>query len=138
MELFHSIGKLSYSETKLVVEIDQELSDYYFSLVPKYVKLNPQRHAAHISVVRNEIPPKMEHWGKYQGELIEFLYDPFVFSGTTYYWLNAFSSRLEGIRHELGLPVSSEYTRPPGGFIKCFHLTLGNLKWQHQDYTDKH
>ena len=132
-ELFKSTGKLHYGETKLVVEIDQGLSEYYFSLVPKYVKLNPQRYGAHISVVRKEVPPKMEYWKKYQDEPIEFFYDPFIFNGTVYYWMNAFSSRLEEVRHELGLPVSSEYTRPPGGFFKCFHMTLGNTKWLDQD-----
>jgi hypothetical protein len=28
----------------------------------------------------------------------------------------------------LGLPVSSEYTLPPEGFVKCFHMTIGNFK----------
>lgn len=127
-DLFRSFGKLHYGDDKLIVATDPELYRYYFSLTPKYERLNPQRYAAHISVVRNEVPPKMEFWGKYKDEEIEFLYDPFVFNGTVYYWINTFSSRLEEIRVELGLPVSSEFTRPPGGFFKCFHMTIGNTK----------
>jgi len=134
--LFKSTGKLHYEDNKLVVETDRELARYYFSLVPKYVKLNPQRYAPHISVVRKEVPAKMEHWKKYEGESVEFLYEPHVFHGDVYYWLNTFSTRLEEIRLELGLPVSSEYTRPPGGFFKCFHMTIGNTKWV-QDSIEK-
>jgi hypothetical protein len=128
MKLFKSTGKLLYVENKLILEIDKELSKYYFSLVPKSYKLNPQKYDPHISVVRNEIPPRMEYWYKYQNEFIDFLYEPYVYSGPIYYWLNTFSNRLEEIRLELGLPVSSEYTRPPGGFFKCFHTTIGNVK----------
>lgn len=138
MALFKSIGKLHYGETKLIVEADQELSRYYFALVPKSAKLNPQRYGAHISVVRNEVPTKLEFWKKYEGELIEFYYEPYVHNGEVYYWLNTFSNRLEEIRLELGLPISSEYTRPPGGFFKCFHMTIGNIKWQDQDSIEEH
>lgn len=133
MNLFKSTGCLRYGENKLVLEADQELSRYYFSLIPKYVKLNQQRYAPHISIVRKEVPSKMEYWKKYDGEAVEFLYEPYVYNDETYYWINTFSNRLEEIRLELGLPVSSEYTRPPGGFFKCFHMTIGNCKWLAQE-----
>lgn len=126
--LFNSTGTLHYEDKKLIVEVDKELAAYYRSLVPKYIKLNPQKYAPHISVVRNEVPVNKEHWDKYEGEQVEFAYENYVYNGTIYYWLNAFCVRLEDIRMELGLPVSSEYTRPPDGFLKCFHLTLGNTK----------
>lgn len=127
-DLFISVGRLHYDENKLIVEADRELGAYYYSLVPKFLRINHQRYNPHISVVRKEVPPKMEHWGKYEGEEIEFFYDPFVWSGTVYYWINVFCSRLEEVRLELGLPVASEYTLPPEGFAKCFHLTIGNTK----------
>lgn len=127
VNLFKSIGVLHYVDDKLFVETDRDLSKYYFGLVPKTVKLHPQRYAPHISVVRNEVPD-MECWKKYESEKIEFMYESYVYNGEVYYWLNVFCSRLEEIRVELGLPVSSEYTRPPDGFSKCFHMTLENVK----------
>lgn len=132
-ELFESTGYLRYSIEpdvghKLVLEADPAIGAYYRSLVPKYVNLAPQRYPTHISIVRHETPPNLEAWAKYDGQPVTFFYDNDIKNGKVYYWLNAFSVRLEEIRRELGLPVHSEYTVPPTGFIKCFHLTLGNTK----------
>lgn len=87
-------------------------------------------HAAHITVVRKEkeVPVRLEHWGKYEGQPVEFLYSPIVHCGKIYYWLHAFCKRLEDIRLELGLPVVSQWTLPPEGFRKAFHITIGNSK----------
>src|SRR5665213_2976451 len=132
--MFISSGTLLYlpwqegSSQKLILQIDQGLSDYYRALCPSYLRLNPQRYPAHISIVRNEVPPLRENWNKHQGKLIEFSYDPFVYNGTIYYWLNVFSTQLEELRLELGLEVSSIYTKPPDGYFKCFHTTIGNNK----------
>ena len=131
--IYQSKGPLRYSYEgdvghKLIVEVDPEIASFYRSLIPKYHKLNPQRYRPHISVVRKEVPINMECWGKYEGDLVEFEYSNEVHHGTVYWWLNAFSYKLEEIRLELGLPVSTEYTRPPGDYIKCFHITIGNNK----------
>lgn len=130
--LYRATGFLKYSIDnsgyKLIAEIEQDLADYYRSLIPKYLYVNRQRYHAHISIVRREDPPNKEFWGKYQDEEIEFLYDPDIKRGKVYYWLNCFCKRLEEIRIELGLPVSSPYTRPPDGFYKCFHVSIGNVK----------
>ena len=128
--MYQSTGIIRYHDEScnLIVSIDPGLVDYYRSMLPKYVKTNRQMYPAHISVVRNEKPVIMEKWRFHDGEEIKFDYDGIIQSGKVYYWLNVFSKRLEEIRTELGLPVSSEYTRPPDGFTKCFHTTLGNLK----------
>jgi hypothetical protein len=130
--LFESWGPLRYSigtaSYKLVVEVDKGIVNYYRDLLPKYIYLNRQMYAPHISVIRHEVPPNLEHWGKYEGEEVRFFYKPSVRHGTVYYWLDVFCVRLEEIRLELGLPVSSPYTRPPDGFSKCFHCTIGNVK----------
>lgn len=133
MEL-SSVGRLHYSQEdgqyRLVVEVDQGLSDYYRALIPKWMDVNRPRWPAHITVVRphKEIPVALEFWGKYEGELVEFEYQNYLHSGKVYLWLNVFCKRLEEIRIELGLPVSSEFTRPPAGYLKCFHCTIANLK----------
>jgi len=129
--LYQAKGVLRYSEGfRLVVEVDQELANYYRSMIPKWKVVNRQMYPAHVTVVRGqkETPPNTEPWERYQGELVEYTYSPIVHEGTVYYWLNVFSTRLEEVRRELGLPVHSEYTLPPGGFTRCFHMTLGNKK----------
>lgn len=131
--LHKSVGVLRYSRGphdgfRLVMDADQAIMDYYRDLLPPWKKANPQKYGAHVSVVRKETPVNLEFWGRYEGEEIEFNYPGQVFFGTVYCWLNVFCTRLEEVRTELGLSVSAEYTRPPEGFLKCFHLTLGNYK----------
>lgn len=130
--LYQSTGIIKYEIVdigfKLFVEVDQQLADYYRKLIPKYQYVTRQRYGAHISVIRYEEPPNIEYWGKYEGQEIDFFYDSDIKFGKVYYWLNAFSKKLEEVRLELGLPVSSPYTLPPDGFDKCFHITIGNTK----------
>jgi hypothetical protein len=136
--MFESVGVLRYSNQpllKLVLEVDRGIYHFYRSMVPKAVGLQGQRYAPHISVVRKEVPPLMEFWGKHEGEQVPFKYSNVVHNGQVYYWLNAYSTRLEEIRKELGLPLSSKYTQPPGGFEKCFHITIGNVKGSLVEYA---
>lgn len=131
--LYKSVGTLHYDRTrnggyKLVLMVDQEISNYYRALIPKWIYTQPQMYPAHVSVVRKEVPINLDAWGKYEGHKVEFFYSPIIHSGKVYYWLNVFCKRLEEIRIELGLPVSSPYTLPPEGFVKAFHTTIGNTK----------
>lgn len=132
MDVFYSsVGVLRYGAGwRLTVEVDQSISDYYRSLIPKYHYPSPPRWPAHITVVREEkeFPTNPEFWRKYDGEEISFLYSPIVQCGKVYFWLNALCKRLEEIRAELGLPITSMYTRPPEGFSKYFHMTIANSK----------
>lgn len=131
--LYKSKGTLRYSHAgdagfKLILEIDPGIAYFYRSMIPKYIKLNPQRYAPHISVVRHEHDLNMKYWGLYEGQEIEFEYSNYIHNGQIYWWINAFSIPLEEIRTELGLYVHDKYTQPPDGFAKCFHITLGNIK----------
>lgn len=130
--LYKSEGMLRYYSPpyKLIVEVDQEIGRLYRSLIPKYMSVNLPMYPTHITVVRSEkeTPVILEPWGRYDGEKIEYYYDPEVKIGTVYYWLNVFCRRLEEIRAELGMSVDSIYTKPPEGFLKCFHITIGNSK----------
>jgi hypothetical protein len=130
--LFESVAILRYNIVKigyrLVAETEQDIANYYRKLIPKYKCVKRQMYPAHISVVRYETPLNLDAWGKYEGQEVEFTYDSEIKNGTVYYWLNCFSTKLEKVRTELGLPVSSEYTRPPDSWTKCFHMTIGNIK----------
>lgn len=128
-----STGVLRYSYAedygyKLVLNIDQQISEYYRSLLPKWIKSNRQLYPAHVSIVRKEVPTNLGYWGRYEGEEVEFSYTHEIFFSEVYCWLNVFCNRLELIRMELGLPISSPFTRPPAGFLKCFHTTIANFK----------
>jgi hypothetical protein len=133
--LYWSKGRLRYGKDnngipKLTLEIDSGIVDLYLALIPKWVGTPArQKYPPHISVVRKEPDlPNPEKWGLHEGKEIAFAYSPVVRKGTVYWWLNAFSKELEEVRLELGLPVSSPYTRPPEGYDKCFHITIGNSK----------
>ncbi len=131
MTMYESTGILRYQENyRLVVEVDQEIADYYRSLIPKWMTVYRSRWPAHITVVRagKETPVRLKHWGKYDGLPLLFFYKTQVYYGKVYYWLEVYCSLLEDIREELGLPVTSQYTIPPDGFKKSFHMTIGNKK----------
>jgi len=129
--LFSSIGTIHYGKDKLIVSIERDISEYYRSLIPKYISHQSLRYAPHISVVRKEMPEQnlySKHWNKYEGKEVEFYYSNTIYWGQVYIWLNIYSVTLENLRAELGLKNESLYIQPPSGFIKTFHTTLGNFK----------
>ena len=113
---------------KVIVTVDPEIYRYYFSLIPKYIDIQPQLYPAHISVVRKESVIDLSHWQLHDNEVIEFYYDSVIKHGEVYWWLDAFSIQLEQIRVELGLSIEEHYTIPPEPFYKTFHISLGNSK----------
>lgn len=133
IELFKSNGALRYFRGesggyKLILEADPQIAYYYKSLIPKYIRLNPQKYNPHISIVRKEFPTNIDKWGLYEGKTIDFYYSNYIHNGEVYWWLNVWSFDMEKIREELGLSIEEKYTKAPQGFIKTFHMTLGNQK----------
>lgn len=121
-----STGTLRFEPGKLYVEVCPGIVDLTRALIPPVVSLNKQRYAPHISVIRKEALEGP--WGvPYDGETLEFSYDPRVVPGGTYWWLRAWSDRLVEVRQELGLIPLDWYCRPPDN-EDCFHITVGNLK----------
>ncbi len=129
--MFLGKGKLHYDDTdgfRITLTVGQDLADYYYSTIPKYLRSWKPRWPPHITVVRPEygMPPKLRYWGDYEGHEVEFIYDYHILEGNGYYWLNCWSKRLEEIQDELGLPkIISKYTLRPSGFDKTFHITIG-------------
>lgn len=128
-----AVGTLCYGDNhRLTVDIDPGLASFYRRLMPKNLKAQKPRWPTHITVVRaeKETPVNLEHWGKYDGEEVTFMYDNNLYIDRHYYWLNVWCDRLSEIRTELGLPPKSRWTRPPsGGFHECFHITVANKKF---------
>ncbi len=127
--MFRSIGTFQYGPgIRAVLWVDQELADYYRRLIPKYHYAQKPMYPAHITVVRTakETPTKMDAWGKYEGEQIEFDYQDEVLNDGTYFYLRVKSERLGDIREELGLP---RYRFGDlGADMKCYHVTVANMK----------
>ena len=129
--MFKSKGILRYVREpllKVVLEVDPGIVVFYRSLMPKWIDFQPQKYPAHISVVRKEQPPLMDKWGLYEGEEVEFFYENTVSSGQVYFWLNAFSKRLEEIRESLGLELVTPFFQPTDLWKRRFHISLGNKK----------
>ena len=117
-------GPLRYGPgIRAAVVVDQQLSNYYRSLIPKEKNVNGQRHPAHITVVRIgvEEPPNMDVWGKYEGELVEFEYSSEIERDGLYWFLRVRSERIAEIRVELGLPEQRDR-------FKGYHITVANMK----------
>lgn len=118
-----SEGILQYgSYERAVLLVDQGLADYYRRLIPKYIDVRPQRHAAHVTVVRGGYEtPDRTAWGKYEGEVIPFDYTNEILLHDGYFYLRVECDRLDAIRHELGLPT---FFDP----VKGHHVTVGNAR----------
>lgn len=129
--MFESTATVCYSsEMKVFALIDPEIAAYYKSLIPKYYYPKPQLYKPHITIVRNkkETPVNMENWGKYEGRLINFQYNPYIYYDGIYFWLDAYSSEIEEIRLELGLPRFRD-DRNFGGILRQeYHITIANTK----------
>lgn len=126
--MFSSVGILKYSSNpfKLIVSVDQELSDFYRKLIPPTINVRKPMYSAHISLVREE-SPKLEYWNKYQDQNIVFNYESFIYNDPIYFWLKVECKQLEKIREELGLNRVSPITKSPDN-QHDFHITIGNLK----------
>ena len=125
--LAKSSGTLVYHQNWVVVELSRDFGNYYYSLIPKYKKKQPQKHKCHVTIVRKgiETPTTMENWGIYDGQTIPFLYSPIINSGQKYYFLDCYSVFIGLIRNMLGLPHFRQSTYV--GF-DCYHITIGNKK----------
>ena len=129
--MYSSKATIKYKNNiQVVAELDQNISDYYRSLIPKYYYAKPQKAPAHITIVRKnkEIPTKMEFWGKHEGRIITFQYEPIIQTDGIYFWMNAYSSEIGYIRQELGLPQYRDDRLYAGIQRNEYHITIANTK----------
>lgn len=129
--MFESEAIIQYGPgIRAVAEIDQGISDFYRSLIPKHFYANPQKYKAHITVVRTnlEVPKNMQFWEKHKGRKVKFSYDPNILFDGLIFWLDAYSQEIGEIRKELGLPEYRD-DRDFGGVLrKAYHISIGNVK----------
>lgn len=129
--MFEAKGIVAYGpDIRVVARIDQGISDFYRSLIPKYYYAKPQRYRSHITIVRTgkETPNKMDYWGKHEGREITFSYDPYIHFDGVIFWLDAYSKEIGEIRQELGLPEYRD-DRAYGGVLRnAYHISIANVK----------
>ena len=73
--LLDAIGTIKYydEEHKVNLVLDDDLIDFYRSLVPKYLgKLNKPKHSGHVTLVRNEKIINKSFWKCYDNKIIRF------------------------------------------------------------------
>lgn len=120
--MFESTGRLEYHDSGwLLLKCCEELARYYRSQI-KVKCLGKPRAGSHVTVVNGTVESPSINWSlwrKYDGEEIQFSYNPKIKSQNTYYWLTVYCNRLHDIREELGL--NRELKFPP-------HLTLAKVQ----------
>ncbi len=129
--MFTTTGKLTYDHDlrRCVVPIDDGIARFYRALIPKSQKWLRPKYAAHITVVRTGLETVADDvWGYGEGMDITFTYDPYVWIGYKYIFLDVHSKDLEDVRENLGLdrlriPHPAYECRP------CFHTTIANMKF---------
>ena len=119
--MISTLGTIRYYNTYCVLWLDKDIAPYYRSLVPRAWYIKPPMNPTHISVVRKFETPDKTHWGKYDGRPVYCQYVLPICHNVTYCWLDAYSSDIQAIRTELGLPI---YV----GDHECYHITIGNFK----------
>lgn len=115
-----------YPSWWIIVKVDEEICRYYRKLIQFYsptLRLNGSKDGAHITVIAGKYErPDESHakfWGRYEGETIDFQFNPEINSDGEYYWMEVECNRIEDIREELGLKRT---------ILHPWHLTVGNTK----------
>ena len=123
MARYSTTGTIQYFNNWVMCWVDDQIKEYYRSLLPKAWYVKPPRTKAHISVVRKFELPNKFWWGLYEGLEVKVEYDTEIKTDGQYYWLDAYCDKVISIRKGLELP---DYI----GNFNCQHITLGNTKEQ--------
>lgn len=100
---------------------DNEIAAYYSWLLKRRgiaVHSNDKGlWKTHVSVLKGDVPPKLDAWGKYEGYEVEFHYSNQIrYDNGKHAWVDVYSPQLGSIREELGFD-----------FKPWYHMTIGRL-----------
>ena len=119
--------KVESKKSRIVVETGSDILDYYGWFVSReyWIKLQKPLHDAHITVAFHKYHKDVD-WKKaeyYDGEEIEFEYDPYLVrggytKGFIMFYLKVYSVELDKMKKELNIVDSEGY--------RGLHLTIGN------------
>jgi hypothetical protein len=112
-------GTKHYEPWWALLSCDQQIAEYYaWFLKRQGVEVETANlWGVHVSVLKGEVPPNLENWGKYEDFEVEFHYNHFIrHDNGKHAWVDIYSEDLSAIRQELGFPAKPWY-----------HLTIGRL-----------
>lgn len=92
-------------------------------------KVSPPSWGPHVSLIRGEKPIDESLWGKYEGKIFEFAYDPqYINTNGKHWWFRVISPELEAVRLELGLTPQPTYIHrmTQEERVNPFHFTIGS------------
>ena len=119
--MFKVKGKVEFYTSWCIAWVDDEIREYYSSLVPKYFYLQPPAAKAHATIVRKSIE-QVQDWSVWNKPYeVDIEYDGLIQYDDVYFWLNCWSKDIGDLREKFGLP------RFRAGFDR-YHITIGNRK----------
>jgi hypothetical protein len=108
----------------LIVEADEELGRYLRHLFLlahwRTRRLQGPLWGTHVSVIRGDVPPQLQHWGDGDGDAIEFDLDLRAQETQGFVWCPVQCEAVLALRERLGL---AREPQPP------LHLTVGNCRF---------
>lgn len=113
-------GKVDIRNNSVVANLSKDFSDYYRSLIPKYIQYNPQYYRPHITIIRNFENPKNSYYKIFLNKIITIYYSNDLQFDNPYYYFNCWSNNISDIRIGSGL---SKYRKN-----NSYHITIGNIK----------
>lgn len=102
----------------LMLQVDNDIARYYASTIKSEfgIDLNwKAKSGAHVSVIRGEHLPIVDHREADEGRSIEIFYTHQIYTNGEHWWLNVVCDELADIRSSYGLPTNKRF----------FHLTIG-------------
>ena len=104
----------------VILRCDTSIVDYYARMSLGYGRpvTRNKLWGSHISVIKGEVPTKLEAWGKDYGA-VKFYYAHYVrCDNNCHAWVDVWCDKLHELRSDLGLPPKTKMS---------FHLTIGRL-----------
>lgn len=115
------VGKM-FDPWWIIVRCDKDLASLYRWLFLRGTgrRLIAPSWPAHISVNRGVKPANESAWGKEEGRVVRFSYDPIdIATNGKHWWIHCYSDEFAGLRRDLGLPAEAH-----SGWTR-FHMTFG-------------
>lgn len=128
-EIYKSTGKIVYKDDGwIVLECDNSIVNYYKKVTEWMIwkKLSTSYHGSHVTVLpakHNGDFRKHINWNKHNGQKVEFVYSPVIYTNELvgsdrYFWLKIECPMIAQIREEFGLNPKLKWPA---------HLTIGYL-----------
>lgn len=120
--MYTATGRISYFDDGTIsLLIDQELVDYYRSMIPKYIWTKSTKFPAHVTVVRGPVETwNYSRWGLDNGAIYTYNYFPQLTLKGKYCFLDVESHEIGLLREALGL---SEFRKT----FNNYHITIARI-----------